>query len=180
MQVLCLQLQRVRWSNLGSPEKLHGHVAFPLSLNLDPYCAAAAAPLLGQGHLQPTGQGGGSAQTPQSPKDRGAAMPLEQRTAHVRGSASMHGCRGAKQHDQEEGHRRATPSADTYRLAAVIVHHGGPRSGHYSTYRSLLRACERESEERWICVSDESVREADIREVLACQAGLLFYNETYR
>ena len=151
MQVLCLQLQRVRWSNLGSPEKLQGHVAFPLSLDLSAYLAAAAEPLLGRTLAKPT------------QKEEGLAC----------------GHRGAAHCDDRVAKCRSDPARSAYRLVAVIVHHGGPRSGHYTTYRNVLRLSDRCPNEQWVSVSDEDVRAADVSEVLGCQASILFYEKAH-
>ncbi|XP_046966006.1 ubiquitin carboxyl-terminal hydrolase 30 homolog [Vanessa cardui] len=66
------------------------------------------------------------------------------------------------------------PAADeraAYRLAAVVVHVGGPRSGHFATYR---RGNGFESR-RWWYTSDTLVHEVSLQEVLRCAAYLLFY-----
>ncbi len=180
MQVLCLQLQRVRWSNLGSPEKLHGHVAFPLSIDLSPCLAAAAKPLLGETPPEPAEREKGLTQAPQLFTDQETSMREEQQKAQLPGGSGIHSCRGESPCDSEEAHCRINPSGSAYRLVAVIVHHGSPRSGHYTTYRSVLRVPERRSDEQWVCVSDEDVRDADVREVLACQASMLFYERMHR
>ncbi|XP_045517680.1 ubiquitin carboxyl-terminal hydrolase 30 homolog [Pieris brassicae] len=58
-----------------------------------------------------------------------------------------------------------------YRLTAVVVHVGGPRSGHFATYR---RGNGFESK-RWWYTSDTLVHEVSLQEVLRCSAYLLFY-----
>ncbi|CAH2095806.1 unnamed protein product [Euphydryas editha] len=58
-----------------------------------------------------------------------------------------------------------------YRLCAVVVHVGGPRSGHFATYR---RGNAFESK-RWWYTSDTLVHEVSLQEVLRCAAYLLFY-----
>ena len=174
MQVLCLQLQRVRWSSIGSPEKLHGHVAFPLSLDLSPYRAAAAQPLLGKRTLaDPVGKDGEP-----NPTHQDAAVPLKQQTAQTPDSAAVHDCRDEAQLDRQKRSCRTDPSGCAYRLVAVIVHHGSPKSGHYTTYRNLRRMSDSYSDEQWVCVSDKNVRHAHLREVLDCQASMLFYEKT--
>ena len=178
--MLCLQLQRVRWSNLGSPEKLHGHVAFPLSLNVSPYLAAAAQPLLGRTLSEATQQEERLTQEPQSDTYQASSTSQEQQKAQLREGAGIHACRNAAQFDSEEARCRTSPSGSAYRLVAVIVHHGSTRYGHYTTYRSVLRMSERCCDEQWVCVSDEDVRDAHVREVLACQASILFYERTHR
>ncbi|CAL5221734.1 g3983 [Coccomyxa viridis] len=86
-QVLCLQLQRVRWSNLGSPEKLHGHVAFPLSIDLSPCLAAAAKPLLGETPPEPAEREKGLTQAPQLFTDQETSMREEQQKAQLPGGS---------------------------------------------------------------------------------------------
>jgi hypothetical protein len=46
LQVLCLQLRRVFWTRKGRLAKIRGHISFPEVLDLTPYTAAAAEPLL--------------------------------------------------------------------------------------------------------------------------------------
>lgn len=58
-----------------------------------------------------------------------------------------------------------------YRLTAVVVHVGGPRSGHFATYR---RGNGFEAK-RWWYTSDTLVHEVTLQEVLRCAAYLLFY-----
>ncbi|KAH7477175.1 hypothetical protein PRIC1_001195 [Phytophthora ramorum] len=60
-----------------------------------------------------------------------------------------------------------------YDLTAVILHHGNERCGHFTAYR---RACP----EQWFFVSDESVREAPVAEVLSSCAYMLFYERKLR
>lgn len=181
MQVLCLQLQRVRWSSVGRPEKLHGHVAFPLSLDLSPYRAAAAKPLLGGRSTLAAlvGEEGESAPIPHFPMYQGAAISLKQQTNQTPDGAAVHECRGEAPHAHQMKGCRTDPSGCAYRLVAVIVHHGSPRSGHYTTYRNLRRMPDSCSDEQWVCVSDENVRHAHFREVLDCQASILFYEKTH-
>ncbi|CAB3227370.1 unnamed protein product [Arctia plantaginis] len=61
--------------------------------------------------------------------------------------------------------------AAPYRLSAVVVHVGGPRSGHFATYR---RGNGFESK-RWWYTSDTLVHEVSLQEVLRCSAYMLFY-----
>ncbi|XP_034831852.1 ubiquitin carboxyl-terminal hydrolase 30 homolog [Maniola hyperantus] len=68
----------------------------------------------------------------------------------------------------------ATSAADDralYRLTAVVVHVGGPKSGHFATYR---RGNGFESK-RWWYTSDTLVHEVSLHEVLRCAAYMLFY-----
>ncbi|XP_060803576.1 ubiquitin carboxyl-terminal hydrolase 30 homolog [Amyelois transitella] len=58
-----------------------------------------------------------------------------------------------------------------YTLVAVVVHVGGPRSGHFATYR---RGNGFEAK-RWWYTSDTLVHEVSLQEVLRCSAYMLFY-----
>ena len=60
-----------------------------------------------------------------------------------------------------------------YNLTAVILHHGNERYGHFTAYR-------RASPSQWFFVSDESVREAPVAEVLSSCAYMLFYERKFR
>jgi len=222
VQVLCLQLQRVRWTNSGSLEKLHGHIAFPLCLELSPCCTAAAEPLLGRRVQQPAGNWEGPAQAVQHPSYQTSVIPEQQQRVPTAASQSaekgldfaqvlppctgqasaplpeqhniqgvgirgMHSCRSIAQHVADKAapsaRCRIGPSRHYYRLVAVIVHHGSARSGHYTTYRSLRTRSDQQddfignSSELWVSASDEDVRAADMREVLACQASILLYEK---
>ena len=223
MQVLCLQLQRVRWTHSGSLQKLHGHIAFPLCLELSPCCTAAAEPLLRRPIQQPASNKQGHAQAAPPPSYQTSVKPGQQQrvlTASSKsaekeldfaqallpctgqtsaplpeqpniqgvGGVGMHSGRSIAQHVADKAGPSArcgiSPSRHCYRLVAVIVHHGSARSGHYTTYRSLRTHSDYQddligdSSEHWVSASDEDVRAADIREVLACQASILLYEKT--
>ncbi|RQM17620.1 hypothetical protein DD237_001582 [Peronospora effusa] len=60
-----------------------------------------------------------------------------------------------------------------YDLTAVILHHGNERCGHFTAYR-------RASPSQWFFVSDESVREVHVAEVLSSCAYMLFYERKFR
>ncbi|RLN20555.1 hypothetical protein BBJ28_00010314 [Nothophytophthora sp. Chile5] len=60
-----------------------------------------------------------------------------------------------------------------YDLAAVILHHGNERCGHFTAYR-------RASASQWFFVSDENVREVPVGEVLGSCAYMLFYERKLR
>ncbi|KAJ2938023.1 hypothetical protein O0L34_g14474 [Tuta absoluta] len=70
----------------------------------------------------------------------------------------------------------ATPDSERalYKLVAVVVHVGGPRSGHFATYR---RGNGFEAK-RWWYTSDTLVHEVSVQEVLRCAAYMLFYERT--
>ena len=58
-------------------------------------------------------------------------------------------------------------NSHTYKLYAVIEHLGGPHSGHYCTYRRHGN--------HWIYTSDTLVYPVSTKEVMKCQAYMLFY-----
>ncbi|XP_053610191.1 ubiquitin carboxyl-terminal hydrolase 30 homolog [Plodia interpunctella] len=67
----------------------------------------------------------------------------------------------------------STPLSSLFRLQAVVVHVGGPRSGHFATYR---RGTGFEGN-RWWYTSDTLVHEVSLQEVLRCSAYMLFYEK---
>lgn len=79
--------------------------------------------------------------------------------------------RGADREKAASEQKEREGSRPAYRLCAVVVHVGGPRSGHFVTYR---RGNGFESK-RWFYTSDAVVREVSLHEVLHCCAYMLFY-----
>ncbi|KAH9635494.1 hypothetical protein HF086_014987 [Spodoptera exigua] len=70
-----------------------------------------------------------------------------------------------------EGGAAGGEAAALYRLSAAVLHVGGPRSGHFATYR---RGNGFEAK-RWWYTSDTLVHEVSVQEVLRCAAYMLFY-----
>lgn len=78
--------------------------------------------------------------------------------------------------------QQTSPAAETllpartpvYQLCAVVVHHGGTFSGHYSTYRAVRCAGAR-AKCQWFRVSDACVSSCDLQEVLRTEATMLVY-----
>ena len=192
-QVLCLQLQRARWKSSGSLEKLGGHVSFPLCLDLSPYCCASAQPLLGQ--LAPSASSRKRAAM-SKPQHKSSQAPSSQpcNTAcegnngdligpHSHEQTAKQSCTPGGRSSQQQPYS----SRNCYNLIAVVVHHGTAASGHYSTYRRLDECMHADKSDClthehsaaciWVCASDEHVRWADVEEVLACQASILFYKK---
>lgn len=187
--MLCLQLQRVRWADHGSLEKLHGHVAFLQCLDLSASCSAAAEPLLGDTAPISAGRERAPSSAHQQRSYEESALSQERQEDSREGETVEHGSESTARQSSSAAASpagcEAWPSEQRYRLVAVIVHHGTARSGHYSTFRRLSAQAElsedmdRHSMDHgsWVCVSDEDVRKADDREVLACQASILFYEK---
>ena len=59
-----------------------------------------------------------------------------------------------------------------YQLTAVIVHSGGPSSGHFVTYRRRSDP----ADDSWFYTSDALVRRASASEVFSSAAYMLFYD----
>ncbi|PIO26282.1 hypothetical protein AB205_0107890 [Aquarana catesbeiana] len=72
-------------------------------------------------------------------------------------------------------------SSYLFRLMAVIVHHGDMHSGHFVTYRRSPPAAksQKHSSQQWLWISDDTVRRANIQEVLSSCAYLLFYERVF-
>ena len=70
----------------------------------------------------------------------------------------------------------ATSMPIWYKLMAVIEHRGGPYSGHYVCYRRDPSSAV--GEDRWLWISDDTVRVCQWSNVRNCQAYMLFYEAT--
>lgn len=232
------------WTRRGRLAKVPGRVAFPEELNLAPYTAAAAEPLLpvarplvshplaslsnspAQAHASMRGQDRTAAAAIAAPSktgtcscvrrtnDNNSAVPeRDERTCScsicVRSADGGDlGSAAAEVVNQQPGaavRLRRKPergAALLYRLAAVIVHHGGAQSGHYAVYRKAFvhaepvdRALDNAfaiqvrhgdcalssgastvtSKSSWVHASDEDVRTATLAEVLSSEAAVLLY-----
>ena len=85
------------------------------------------------------------------------AVPLEARTGQPTLTDAI---------NAENGPRRMV-----YNLVAVMVHHGGPESGHYTTFRCVG------DQRLWFSVSDADVCPVDDETVLRSEATLLCYEK---
>ena len=68
-----------------------------------------------------------------------------------------------------------TITQNTYKLMAVLSHHGDVNSGHFVAYRRAPSSGKQILSERWLYTSDMMVRRAPLDEVLAANAYMLFY-----
>lgn len=183
LQVLCLQLRRVLWTRRGRLAKVPGRVAFPEELDLAPYTAAAAEPLLPVARplvSHPLASRSVSHRAPGVPHPGMRSRGVQDHTAVAPVASPIHPgmCSSAQCKNENiaavperkeekcscstgvapaDGGDLASPAAEVvrqqpgaavrherkpkggaamlYRLAAVIVHHGGVQSGHYTVYR---------------------------------------------
>ncbi|EPQ29925.1 uncharacterized protein PFL1_02597 [Pseudozyma flocculosa PF-1] len=63
-----------------------------------------------------------------------------------------------------------------YRLCSITVHYGGHSFGHYVSFRRLPPfSSDLGQEERWVRISDETVRPCSVEDVLAQNPYMLFY-----
>lgn len=61
-----------------------------------------------------------------------------------------------------------------YTLFGVIVHIGGLSGGHYYTYVKRL------DDEQWDLCDDSYVKRVDLKDVISCNAYVLFYHKCPR
>uniref|UniRef100_A0A8C3H3K8 Ubiquitin carboxyl-terminal hydrolase n=1 Tax=Corvus moneduloides TaxID=1196302 RepID=A0A8C3H3K8_CORMO len=180
-QCLCIHLQRLSWSNQGTPLKRHEHVQFNEFLVMDIYKYRVPGPKSSQEQLSWKN----SEETTPGTKDGRAGKPS--------------GTSFASKIDQDDlwllllslcvsvcvCMPRLSPCPRRaplylYRLMAVVVHHGDMHSGHFVTFRRAPGArSSSSSSSQWLWISDESVRRASLHEVLAASAYLLFYERVH-
>ncbi|XP_028162495.1 ubiquitin carboxyl-terminal hydrolase 30 homolog [Ostrinia furnacalis] len=140
---LCLHIGRVEWAR-GALSKRAEHVAFPEALSLAPYAHPTPPPVtVNQVNL--------------------ASLVSEGRLRSGLCAANTEAASATA--------TGVTAERALYRLVAVVVHVGGPRSGHFATYR---RGNGFEAK-RWWYTSDTLVHEVSLAEVLRCAAYMLFY-----
>ncbi|XP_073438698.1 ubiquitin carboxyl-terminal hydrolase 30 isoform X2 [Dendrobates tinctorius] len=167
-QCLCIHLQRLSWSNQGSPLKRNEHVQFSEFLALDRYKYRLNGNVFRQRQCA-TREG------------------TNQTTEASAGSDGHHNSRvpllnGTYSAAILSSHTNSKPSSAEctsylFRLMAVIIHHGDMHSGHFVTYRRSPPAAKtpKHLSQHWLWVSDDTVRRANIQEVLSSNAYLLFY-----
>ncbi|XP_069817494.1 ubiquitin carboxyl-terminal hydrolase 30 [Dendropsophus ebraccatus] len=170
-QCLCIHLQRLSWSNQGSPLKRNEHVQFCEYLALDKYKYRLNGNVSRQ--RQPTTQAATQAM------DASAAasdVPHNSKVQLLNGTCSA-SLLSPPYPNSKSSSPECTSSSYLFRLMAVIVHHGDMHSGHFVTYRRSPPAVKtpKHTSQQWLWVSDDSVRRANIQEVLSSNAYLLFY-----
>ncbi|XP_051489831.1 ubiquitin carboxyl-terminal hydrolase 30 isoform X2 [Apus apus] len=182
-QCLCIHLQRLSWSNQGTPLKRHEHVQFNEFLIMDIYkyhipVHKSSQNELNQKNSEETAPGtkDGIAVKPSSDADQPpGTKPLFRNGA----------CSSSFLMPSGTFPFAAFPECSSpvylYRLMAVVVHHGDMHSGHFVTYRrspppprSPLPVSS-----QWLWVSDDTVRRASLQEVLSASAYLLFYERVH-
>ncbi|RLV99795.1 hypothetical protein DV515_00009375 [Chloebia gouldiae] len=185
-QCLCIHLQRLSWSNQGTPLKRHEHVQFNEFLVMDIYKYRVPGPKSCQEQLSQKN----SEETTPGMKDGRAGKPSGTSFANKMVQLFLHGIKSflqdqamssilmwvfAKRTEIPLPFPNLQAPLYLYRLMAVVVHHGDMHSGHFVTFRRAPGA----RGSQWLWISDESVRRASLHEVLAASAYLLFYERVH-
>ncbi|KAJ7309850.1 hypothetical protein JRQ81_007924 [Phrynocephalus forsythii] len=171
-QCLCIHLQRLSWSNHGTPLKRNEHVQFGEFLAMDLYR-----------HRFP-------AQAPKPAQDGSppGAVDAEGETEQPEGYKApfLNGtCSPLLVTSPVAFPYVAVPDGSSptylYRLMAVVVHQGDMHSGHFVTYRRSPPSPKNPLalSGQWLWASDETVRKSTLQEVLASSAYLLFYERVH-
>lgn len=170
-QCLCIHLQRLSWSNQGSPLKRNEHVQFSEFLALDRYKYRLNGNVFRQ--RQCTSQGGTLQASDASAVPDGPHISKVQ----LRNGTYSASLLSSPYTNSMSSSPECTSSSYLFRLMAVIVHHGDMHSGHFVTYRRSPPAIKtpKHPSQQWLWVSDDSVRRANLQEVLSSNAYLLFY-----
>ncbi|KFQ28312.1 Ubiquitin carboxyl-terminal hydrolase 30, partial [Merops nubicus] len=178
-QCLCIHLQRLSWSNQGTPLKRHEHVQFNEFLIMDIYKYHIPVQKSCQNELNQKN----SEETAPGTKDGIAVKPSGTCFENKIYQLFLQGC-------WRQGCAAGSlltlpfPSPSSfssplylYRLMAVVVHHGDMHSGHFITYRRCPGPARGPlcASSQWLWVSDDAVRRASLQEVLSASAYLLFY-----
>ncbi|NXG77426.1 UBP30 hydrolase, partial [Baryphthengus martii] len=177
-QCLCIHLQRLSWSNQGTPLKRHEHVQFNEFLIMDIYKYRLPV----QKSRQSERNQDDSEETTPGTKDGIAVKPSDPEQPPGTKPLFLNGaCSSSFVTSSGTFPLAAFPECSSpvylYRLMAVVVHHGDMHSGHFVTYRrspgsprSPLAVSS-----QWLWISDDTVRKASLQEVLSASAYLLFY-----
>ncbi|KAG7251483.1 hypothetical protein CRUP_002623, partial [Coryphaenoides rupestris] len=183
-QCLCIHLQRLTWSNEGTPMKRQEHVYFTEFLSMDRYKHNAS--------IQRTQQHTKRSPTPTDTETLGdpEGKPVHNGTDinHQNNNKPLANgsCSSIHQFIHSPGMRPQfnlphdySPSEYLFQLTAVLVHHGDMHSGHFITYRRCP-APRGHTPSQWLWVSDDSVRKASLQEALSSNAYLIFYERVQR
>ncbi|KFP92715.1 Ubiquitin carboxyl-terminal hydrolase 30, partial [Apaloderma vittatum] len=184
-QCLCIHLQRLSWSNQGTPLKRHEHVQFNEFLIMDIYKYRIPVHKSSQNELNQKN----SEETTPGTKDGIAVKPsgTHFENKNLAGISAFHGAAPGVcvcvTHEAllTLSALSYSPSVYLYRLMAVVVHHGDMHSGHFVTYRRSPPPPKNPFavSSQWLWISDDTVRKASLQEVLSSSAYLLFYERVH-
>lgn len=182
-QCLCIHLQRLTWSSEGSPIKRQEHVQFSEYLSMDRYKHSTSTQRVlpskyAPKHLKNDPSENGSGLISQPPANGTEKEHHNNNQPYSNGSSLLHysGMRPQLSLACDFG------SEYLFQLTAVLVHHGDMHSGHFITYRRSPAPPRGLSpfSSQWLWVSDDSVRKANLHEVLSANAYMLFYERVRR
>ncbi|XP_037337869.1 ubiquitin carboxyl-terminal hydrolase 30 isoform X2 [Pungitius pungitius] len=190
-QCLCIHLQRLTWSNEGTPIKRQEHVQFTEHLSMDCYKHNASTPRNQRIKCAPNSR---NAESADDATEKPSTNGTEAKHLYNNNNKPFSNGTRSSVFLQSPGVNpllglacdySARPSSSTeylFQLTAVLVHHGDMHSGHFVTYRrgppSPRTAPPLGSQ--WLWVSDDSVRKASQHEVLSSNAYMLFYERVRR
>ncbi|XP_057688711.1 ubiquitin carboxyl-terminal hydrolase 30 isoform X2 [Corythoichthys intestinalis] len=177
-QCLCIHLQRLTWSSEGTPIKRQEHVQFTEYLSMDRYKHSTFIQTSQRSKLAVKQQKAEhSDKAVENPPQSTDAEHHNNNKPFPNGDCSsvcLHSTCGTTQLDLMYNY---ISTEYLFQLTAVLVHHGDMHSGHFVTYRrSPCPPCtSTPSTSPWLWVSDDSVRKANLHEVLSSNAYMLFY-----
>ncbi|XP_048820096.1 ubiquitin carboxyl-terminal hydrolase 30 isoform X2 [Lagopus muta] len=181
-QCLCIHLQRLSWSNQGTPLKRHEHVQFNEFLIMDIYKYHIPVHKSTQNDLNQKS----SEETKPGTRDGIAVKPSDAEQTCGTKSLLMNGACSSPLLMSSgtfplAAFPECSPPVYLYRLMAVVVHHGDMHSGHFVTYRRSPPSPKSplSVSNQWLWISDDTVRKASLQEVLASSAYLLFYERVH-
>ncbi|XP_052547027.1 ubiquitin carboxyl-terminal hydrolase 30 isoform X2 [Tympanuchus pallidicinctus] len=181
-QCLCIHLQRLSWSNQGTPLKRHEHVQFNEFLIMDIYKYHIPVHKSTQNDLNQKS----SEETKPGTRDGIAVKPSDAEQTRGTKSLLMNGACSSPLFMSSgtfplAAFPECSPPVYLYRLMAVVVHHGDMHSGHFVTYRRSPPSPKSplSVSNQWLWISDDTVRKASLQEVLASSAYLLFYERVH-
>ncbi|XP_010156051.1 PREDICTED: ubiquitin carboxyl-terminal hydrolase 30 [Eurypyga helias] len=181
-QCLCIHLQRLSWSNQGTPLKRHEHVQFNEFLIMDIYKYRFPVRKSRQSELNQKN----SEETMPGTKDGIGVKPSDAEQPSGIKPLFMNGACSSSLLMSPGTFPLAvfpecSPPVYLYRLMAVVVHHGDMHSGHFVTYRRSPPSAKSPLavSSQWLWISDDTVRKASLQEVLSSSAYLLFYERVH-
>ncbi|XP_059843861.1 ubiquitin carboxyl-terminal hydrolase 30-like isoform X1 [Hypanus sabinus] len=176
-QCLCIHLQRLSWSNQGTPLKRDEHVQFGEFLSLDAYKYRSPSQRREHCRLSRPASTGSLPHMLEATVlvKSGSTQPILGKTQVANGACSSLLSPFATM--PPLGTRSYPSSVYLFRLMSVVVHHGNIHSGHFVTYRRSPSTSRNPLvvSSQWMWISDDTVRRASLQEVQASNAYLLFY-----
>ncbi|XP_061458437.1 ubiquitin carboxyl-terminal hydrolase 30 isoform X2 [Rhineura floridana] len=168
-QCLCIHLQRLSWSNHGTPLKRNEHVQFSEFLIMDVYK-----------HRFPAHKSNPAESWQASPDPKDDMEHAGNNKSFMNGACSPSLLTSPIAFPYMTALDCSSPTY-LYRLMAVVVHHGDMHSGHFVTYRRSPPSCKNllVTSNQWLWISDDVVRKTTLQEVLSSSAYLLFYERVH-